>query len=175
MGVVSRCLACGIVLFLPYFIKIFNTDYFHSVSIRLAVSKNAISDLKFLNVDLLSYMNSLSVEEYKSFKEFDILYNLDIGIYNDYPPLSFIDSKGRPSGILVDLWHTLSREYGFTVNFIGFPKESIKKSLDDKNVSIWGGIIKESSGLKSNNYQETIPIYSLNFKLYFTNAKIVKG
>ncbi|WP_238614513.1 response regulator [Borrelia turcica] len=158
--------------FYPYFISIFNTDYFHSVSIRVAVSKNANNDLKFLNVDLLSYMKSLSVEEYKSFKEFDILYALDIGIYNDYPPLSFIDSKGRPSGILVDLWHTLSREYGFAVNFIGFPKESIKKSLDDKNVSIWGGIIKESrDSLDSKNYKETIPIYSLNFKLYFTNAK----
>ncbi|WP_346010446.1 transporter substrate-binding domain-containing protein [Borrelia sp. A-FGy1] len=155
----------------PYFIKVFNDDYFYSFSIRLAVSKKANINLKSLNVDLLNYMKSLSVEEYKSFKEFDILYNLDIGIYDDYPPLSFIDSSGQPSGILVDLWHTLSREYGFIVNFVGFPKESIKKSIDDKNVSIWGGIIKENESLNSRNYKETIPIYSLNFKLYFTNAK----
>ncbi|WP_373464031.1 response regulator [Borrelia sp. BU AG58] len=158
--------------FYPYFIELFNSDYFHSVSVRLAVSKNAISGLKTLNVDLLSYMKSLSREEYKSFKELDILFTLDIGIYSDYPPLSFIDSKGQPSGILVDLWETLSREYGFAVNFVGFPKESIKKGLDDKNVSIWGGIIKEGDNvLASENYKETIPIYSLNFKLYFTNAK----
>ncbi|WKC57974.1 response regulator [Borrelia sp. P9F1] len=158
--------------FYPYFIELFNSDYFHSVSVRLAVSKNAISGLKTLNVDLLSYMKSLSREEYKSFKELDILFTLDIGIYSDYPPLSFIDSKGKPLGILVDLWETLSRKYGFVVNFVGFPKESIKKGLDDKNVSVWGGILKESGDiLGSKNYKETIPIYLLDFKLYFTNAK----
>ncbi|UGQ17213.1 response regulator [Borrelia sp. RT1S] len=158
--------------FYPYFIELFNSEYFHSVSVRLAVSKNAVSDLKILNVDLLSYMRSLSREEYKSFKELDILFTLDIGVYSDYPPLSFIDSQGRHSGILVDLWEALSREYGFRVNFVGFPKESIKKGLDDKNVSVWGGIVKGSGDvLSSKNYKETIPIYMLDFKLYFTNAK----
>ncbi|AWG42794.1 histidine kinase [Candidatus Borreliella tachyglossi] len=158
-------------VFNPYFMKVFNTEYFHSIGIRIAVSKNPVSQLKHLNVDLFSYLKSLSKEEYESFEELDILYNLDIGIYNDYPPLSFIDPKGQPLGILVDLWNTLSREYCFRVNFIGFSKESIKNSIDDKDVSIWGGIIQDDSILRSRNYKETIPIYSLNFKFYLTNAK----
>ncbi|UPA17906.1 ATP-binding protein [Borrelia puertoricensis] len=157
--------------FYPSFMKVFNSEYFYSFGIRVAISKNAINQLKGLNVDLLSYMQSFSREEYASFKEFDFLFNLDVGIYNDYPPLSFINSKGQFAGILVDLWNTLAREYGFSVKFVGFPKESIKVSLDDKDVSVWGGIIEDDNILTSKKYKAIAPICSLNFNLYFTNAK----
>ncbi|AHH09513.1 Sensory transduction protein kinase [Borrelia parkeri SLO] len=157
--------------FYPSFMKVFNSEYFYSFGIRAAISKNAVSQLRDLNIDLLSYMQSLSREEYASFKEFDFLFKLDVGIYNDYPPLSFINSKGQFAGILVDLWNTLAKEYGFSVKFVGFPKESIKVGLDDKDVSVWGGIIEDDNILTSKKYKATAPICSLNFNLYFTNAK----
>ncbi|AHH10589.1 transporter substrate-binding domain-containing protein [Borrelia coriaceae] len=153
------------------FIKVFDFEYFYSFGIRTAISKNAVSQLRALDVDLLSYMQSLSLGEHASFKELKSLFTLDVGIYDDYPPLSFINSNGQFSGILVDLWNSLAREYGFLVKFIGFPKESIKKSIDDKDVSVWGGIIEDENVLTSKKYKSTAPICSLNFNLYFTNAK----
>ncbi|BCR21847.1 transporter substrate-binding domain-containing protein [Borrelia sp. HM] len=147
--------------------KVFKSEHFYSLGIRTAISKNAINHLKFLDIDLFSYMKSLSKKEYASFN----LFKLDIGIYNDYPPLSFVNDKGQFSGILIDLWDTLAREYGFSVKFIGFPKESIKRGIDDKDVSVWGGIIENDSILSSKNYKTTLPIYSLNFNLYLTNAR----
>ncbi|AHH12439.1 Sensory transduction protein kinase [Borrelia hermsii YBT] len=158
-------------LFSPSLMRIFNSEYFYSFGVRAAISKNAVNQLKDLDINLLSYMQSLSKEEYASFKELDFLLKLDVGIYNDYPPLSFINSKSQFSGILVDLWNTLAREYGFSVKFIGFPKDSIKRSLDDKDVSVWGGILEDDNILNSKKYKAISPICSLNFNLYFTNAK----
>ncbi|ATQ14803.1 Sensor histidine kinase RcsC [Borrelia miyamotoi] len=153
--------------FYPSFMKVFKSEYFYSFGVRTAISKNAISQLKYLDIDLFSYMQSLSEKEYESFN----LFKLDVGMYNDYPPLSFVNSKGQFSGILVDLWNTLAREYGFSVKFVGFLKENIKRGVDDKDVSVWGGIIEDDNILSSKNYKITSPIYSLNFNLYFTNAK----
>ncbi|WP_024653857.1 ATP-binding protein [Borrelia persica] len=159
------------IYFDPSFLKVFSSDYFYSFGIRAAISRNAISELKGLNIDLLSYMKALSKREYASFKELDYLFKLDVGIYNDYPPFSFINSKGQFSGILVDLWNELSREYCFSVKFVGFPKESIKWGLDDKYVSVWGGIIEDNNVLNSRIYKATDPICLLDFNLYFTNSK----
>ena len=147
--------------------KVFTSEHFYSFSVRTAISKNAINNLKFLDIDLFSYIKFLSKKEYTSFN----LFKLDIGVYSDYPPFSFVNDKGQFSGILIDLWNSLAREYGFSVKFIGFPKESIKRGIDDKDVSVWGGIIEDNNILSSNNYKTTLPIYSLNFNLYLTNAK----
>ncbi|AHH08394.1 transporter substrate-binding domain-containing protein [Borrelia anserina] len=157
--------------FYPYFVSVFNSEYFYSFGIRAAISKNAGIQLRDLDLDLLNYLQSIPKEKYDSFKELDFLFRLDVGIYNDYPPFSFINSKGQFSGILVDLWNALAREYGFSVKFIGFPKESIKRSLDDKDVSIWGGIIEDNNILSSQKYRVIAPICSLDFNLYLTNAK----
>lgn len=159
------------IYFDPSFLKVFNSDYFYSFGIRVAISKKAVNELKSLDIDLLSYMKALSKSEYASFKELDYLFNLDVGIYNDYPPLSFINSKGQLSGILVDLWNDLSREYAFSLKFVGFPKESIKLSLDDKDISVWGGIIEDNNILTSKIYKVTDPICMLDFNFYLTNSR----
>jgi len=42
---------------------------------------------------------------------------LVIGILRHYPPLSFINALGRPSGFLIDLWRQWSQQTGISVRF----------------------------------------------------------
>ncbi|SCW30570.1 two-component system, glycerol uptake and utilization sensor kinase [Borreliella japonica] len=153
--------------FLDEGLEIFNGDIFYSIKNRVAISRNAPEIIKNLNLDLFSYLMKMPDEHIFSFLDSASKGNfIDVGLYNDYPPLSFIDSKGKLSGILVDLWSLLSRQHIFKPIFKGFPKEDIKKSLDGKSVGIFGGIISNDSVFENVNYVVSKPIYPLNFKFY---------
>ncbi|WP_151074222.1 ATP-binding protein [Borreliella turdi] len=148
-------------------LAIFNGDVFYSVKNRVAISRNAPEIIKNLNLDLFSYLMKIPDEYVVSFLDSTSKGNfIDVGLYNDYPPLSFINSKGKLSGILVDLWNLISRQHIFKPIFKGFPKEDIKKSLDGKSVGIFGGIISNDSVFENVNYVVSKPIYPLNFKFY---------
>ncbi|WNY65874.1 response regulator [Borreliella andersonii] len=146
---------------------IFTGDVFYSIKNRVAISRNAPEMVKNLNLDLFSYLMKIPEELFVSFLDSTTKGNfIDVGLYNDYPPLSFINSQGKLSGILVDLWNLFSRQYIFKPIFKGFPKEDIKKSLDGKSVGIFGGIISNDSVFENVNYVVSKPIYPLNFKFY---------
>ncbi|WP_187982920.1 response regulator [Borreliella bavariensis] len=153
--------------FLGEDLAIFNGDIFYSIKNRVAISRNAPEIIKNLNLDLFSYLMEIPDEHVFSFLDSTSKGNfIDVGLYNDYPPLSFINSKGKLSGILVDLWNLLSRQHIFKPIFKGFSKEDIKKSLDGKSVGIFGGIISNDSVFENVNYVVSKPIYPLNFKFY---------
>ncbi|WKC83500.1 ATP-binding protein [Borreliella spielmanii] len=153
--------------FLGEDLAIFNGDVFYSIKNRVAISRNAPEIIKNLNLDLFSYLMKLPDEYVFSFLDRTSKGNfIDVGLYNDYPPLSFINSKGKLSGILVDLWNLLSRQHIFKPIFKGFSKEDIKKSLEGKSVGIFGGIISNDSVFENVNYVVSKPIYPLNFKFY---------
>ncbi|WP_210374693.1 hypothetical protein, partial [Borreliella garinii] len=81
---------------------------------------NAPEIIKNLNLDLFSYLMEIPDEHVFSFLDSTSKGNfIDVGLYNDYPPLSFINSKGKLSGILVDLWNLLSRQHIFKPIFKG--------------------------------------------------------
>ncbi|WNY68626.1 ATP-binding protein [Borreliella lusitaniae] len=148
-------------------LEVFTGDVFYSIKNRVAISRNAPEIIKNLNLDLFSYLMKIPDEYVVSFLDSTVKGNfIDVGLYNDYPPLSFIDSKGKLSGILVDLWNLLSRQHIFKPIFKGFSKEDIKKSLDGKSVGIFGGIISNDSVFENVNYVLSKPIYPLNFKFY---------
>lgn len=153
--------------FLSEDLVIFTGDVFYSIKNRVAISRNAPEIVKNLNLDLFSYLMKMPEELVFSFLDSNAKGSfVDVGLYNDYPPLSFINSQGKLSGILVDLWNLLSRQHIFKPIFKGFPKEDIKKSLDGKSVGIFGGIISNDSVLENVNYVVSKPIYPLNFKFY---------
>ncbi|EEF83389.1 putative sensory transduction histidine kinase [Borreliella burgdorferi CA-11.2A] len=153
--------------FLSEDLVIFTGDVFYSIKNRVAISRNAPEIVKNLNLDLFSYLMKMPEELVFSFLDSNAKGSfVDVGLYNDYPPLSFINSQGKLSGILVDLWNLLSRQHIFKPIFKGFPKEDIKKSLDGKSVGIFGGIISNGSVLENVNYVVSKPIYPLNFKFY---------
>ncbi|WKC76140.1 ATP-binding protein [Borreliella valaisiana] len=153
--------------FLGEDLAIFNGDVFYSIKNRVAISRNAPEIIKNLNLDLFSYLMKMPDEYVVSFLDSTAKGNfIDVGLYNDYPPLSFINSKGKLSGILIDLWNLISRQHIFKPIFKGFPKEDIKKSLDGKSVGIFGGIISNDSVFENVNYVVSKPIYPLNFKFY---------
>ncbi|MDK7383681.1 response regulator [Borreliella burgdorferi] len=153
--------------FLSEDLVIFTGDVFYSIKNRVAISRNAPEIVKNLNLDLFSYLMKMPEELVFSFLDSNAKGSfVDVGLYNDYPPLSFINSQGKLSGILVDLWNLLSRLHIFKPIFKGFPKEDIKKSLDGKSVGIFGGIISNDSVLENVNYVVSKPIYPLNFKFY---------
>ncbi|MCD2373788.1 response regulator [Borreliella burgdorferi] len=153
--------------FLSEDLVIFTGDVFYSIKNRVAISRNAPEIVKNLNLDLFSYLMKMPEELVFSFLDSNAKGSfVDVGLYNDYPPLSFINSQGKLSGILVDLWNLLSRQHIFKPIFKGFSKEDIKKSLDGKSVGIFGGIISNDSVLENVNYVVSKPIYSLNFKFY---------
>lgn len=153
--------------FLGEDLAIFSGDFFYSIKNRVAISRNAPEIIKNLNLDLFSYLMKMPDEYVVSFLDRTSKGNfIDVGLYNDYPPLSFINSKGELSGILVDLWNLLSRQHIFKPIFKGFPKEDIKKTLDGKSVGIFGGIISNDSVFENVNYVVSKPIYPLNFKFY---------
>lgn len=153
--------------FLNEDLVIFTGDVFYSIKNRVAISRNAPEIVKNLNLDLFSYLMKMPEELVFSFLDSNAKGSfVDVGLYNDYPPLSFINSQGKLSGILVDLWNLLSRQHIFKPIFKGFPKEDIKKSLDGKSVGIFGGIISNDSVLENVNYVVSKPIYPLNFKFY---------
>ncbi|WKC90803.1 ATP-binding protein [Borreliella carolinensis] len=153
--------------FLGEDLVIFPGDVFYSIKNRVAISRNAPEIVKNLNLDLFSYLMRMPEEFIISFLDSTSKGNfVDVGLYNDYPPLSFINSQGKLSGILVDLWNLLSRQHIFKPIFKGFPKEDIKKSLDGKSVGIFGGIISNDSVFENVNYVVSKPIYPLNFKFY---------
>ncbi|QFI14543.1 response regulator [Borrelia sp. CA_690] len=154
-------------LFFGEDLVIFTGDVFYSVKNRVAISRNAPEIIKNLNLDLFSYLVKIPDEHIFSFLDSNTKGNfIDVGLYNDYPPLSFINSQGKLSGILVDLWNLLSRQHIFKPIFKGFPKEDIKKSLEGKPVGIFGGIISNDSVFENVNYVVSKPIYPLNFKFY---------
>ncbi len=153
--------------FLSEDLVIFTGDVFYSIKNRVAISRNAPEIVKNLNLDLFSYLMKMPEELVFSFLDSNAKGSfVDVGLYNDYPPLSFINSQGKLSGILVDLWNLLSRQHIFKPIFKGFSKEDIKKSLDGKSVGIFGGIISNDSVLENVNYVVSKPIYPLNFKFY---------
>ncbi|MBB6212952.1 ATP-binding protein [Borreliella californiensis] len=153
--------------FLSEDLVIFSGDVFYSIKNRVAISRNAPEIVKNLNLDLFSYLMEMPEELIVSFLDSTSKGNfVDVGLYNDYPPLSFINSQGKLSGILVDLWNLISRQHIFKPIFKGFPKEDIKKSLDGKSVGIFGGIISNDSVFENVNYVVSKPIYPLNFKFY---------
>ncbi|MGF7101823.1 ATP-binding protein [Borreliella kurtenbachii] len=153
--------------FLGEDLVIFPGDVFYSIKNRVAISRNAPEIVKNLNLDLFSYLMKIPEELIISFLDSTSKGNfIDVGLYNDYPPLSFINSQGKLSGILVDLWNLLSRQHIFKPIFKGFSKEDIKKSLDGKSVGIFGGIISNDSVFENVNYVVSKPIYPLNFKFY---------
>ncbi|AJA90238.1 histidine kinase [Borreliella chilensis] len=153
--------------FLGEDLVIFNGDIFYSIKNRVAISRNAPEIIKNLNLDLFSYLMEMPDEYVFSFLDKAYKGNfIEVGLYSDYPPLSFINSNENLSGILVDLWNLLSKQYIFKPIFKGFPKEDIKKSLDGKSVNIFGGIISNDSVFKNVNYVVSKPIYPLNFKFY---------
>ncbi|WKC89938.1 response regulator [Borreliella finlandensis] len=153
--------------FLSEVLVIFTGDVFYSIKNRVAISRNAPEIVKNLNLDLFSYLMKMPEELVFSFLDSNAKGSfVDVGLYNDYPPLSFINSQGKLSGILVDLWNLLSRQHIFKPIFKGFSKEDIKKSLDGKSVGIFGGIISNDSVFENVNYVVSKPIYPLNFKFY---------
>ncbi|MCD2382476.1 ATP-binding protein [Borreliella americana] len=153
--------------FLSEDLVIFTGDVFYSIKNRLAISRNAPEIVKNLNLDLFSYLMKMPEELFVSFLDSTSKGSfVDVGLYNDYPPLSFINSQGKLSGILVDLWNLLSRQHVFKPIFKGFPKEDIKRSLEGKSVGIFGGIISNDSVFQNVNYVVSKPIYPLNFKFY---------
>ncbi|WPM05898.1 ATP-binding protein [Borreliella sinica] len=142
-------------------------DMFYSIKNRVAISKNSPEIIKNLNLDLFSYLMQMPDEYVFSFLDKTTKGSfIDVGLYNNYPPLSFVNSKGKLTGILVDLWNLLSRQHIFKPIFKGFSKEDIKKSLDGKSVGIFGGIISNDSVFENVNYVVSKPIYPLNFKFY---------
>lgn len=42
---------------------------------------------------------------------------LKVGIFDDYPPYGFLDERGRPAGISIDLWRLVAKKLALKVEF----------------------------------------------------------
>lgn len=43
--------------------------------------------------------------------------NIRVGVFNDYPPLSYLDESGQPQGMFLDYWRLMARNLSLDVTF----------------------------------------------------------
>ena len=89
---------------------------------------------------------------------------LVIGIDRDYPPLTFVNTFGRPSGLLVDLWRTWAKETGRQIKFRVSSWSETLEGLKNGDTDIHSGLSfskerEELIGFSTQIYETFTRIY----------------
>lgn len=88
-----------------------------------------------------------------------------ISMSANYPPLTFLDADGRPSGFLVDLWQLWSQKTGRNVAFIPSGWEESVDALQSGKADIHSGLMENKERAEQVLFSD--PLYGLASKFYF--------
>jgi polar amino acid transport system substrate-binding protein len=70
--------------------------------------------------------------------EIDALRQVSVGFY-EFPPYSYTDAQGRPSGAILELSARLLRHAGYQAHFRSYPGARLYSGLQDGSVQLWPG------------------------------------
>ncbi len=95
---------------------------------------------------------------------------LIIGISRDYPPLSFVDNSGKPSGLFVDLWKAWAKTTGHNIQFKSGTWDESMEMLRNGEVDIHSGL--SFSKERAHWIDHSIQIYETITRIYHKSALV---
>ncbi|MCX4025506.1 transporter substrate-binding domain-containing protein [Endozoicomonas sp. SM1973] len=90
---------------------------------------------------------------------------LIIAIDTDFPPLSFLNSKGRPAGLFVDLWRLWAKKNGKQVRFKATEWQETLESVQDGEVDIHSGLSETTARKEWLEFSQ--PFYEMSSVLFY--------
>ncbi len=87
----------------------------------------------FLERTYLTYYDNINLtKKHLTKEESDFLRDkhFTVGYTLDHQPIEFLNSKGKPDGISVQILDLLAEEYGFTVSYVGYNAKDSKNAKD---------------------------------------------
>lgn len=93
---------------------------------------------------------------------------LIVAIDTDFPPLSFLNSKGRPAGFFVDLWRLWAEKNGKKIRFKATEWQETLESVQDGEVDIHSGLSETTTRKEWLNFSQ--PFYEMNSILFYDTS-----